>query len=1029
MSPDTILHDYEYEIIESLPASRLQWPSANSEQLEFMRRVYNYNVQRSSRNGKFIGDIPVAELEIIEGGHKAKTAAARSCKSMLASARNAINNEGINVEIGITSAYRSASRQFNLWQSYFPGYYADTVQHRDGLPGGPHGNDSVQWLGRYIGARIATPGFSNHQNGIAVDLLNKENGTYLRNSTKPLALQAWKQTWFWRWLTDHAASYHFYQNTNINEPWHWEYKPASMATEADYYFDENAIISPPLIKKEQSPPSETIYVNYNIGIQKAAGDKAGTVNYTVKPISAIFVPENFTAGDTTDLVIFLHGHKSEQLGKDKSIDDLWNGSRFPHFRLRELTNETGRSIILVAPTLGPRSQPGNLVTSQGFSSFVIHMIAAINTHLSQYFPSGFHLGKIILACHSGGGNPMKKIALLTDHNNYYASKITECWGFDCLYNGDDAAKWTTWAKQNPDKKVYQYYIPNSPTADQGDKLKNSARRENIVNLQAIPTTDRRHNWIPALYWQQRINGLSAVQINTAGDQEHECTENCCCNEHEDVLFTEATVSFPSGEQLAVVSGPEQPGDEYYDPNNAGNPLLDTSGANKQKKLSANFTVSEIARSGGRSFDKARIDVRLIECLQAIRDHVGKSVSINSGYRSYGYNEELRSRSSNVATKSQHMSGRAADIRIEGMSGFEIAKAALDAYGCNIGIGLAPSFAHIDVRGSFAVWRYAGDPAAITQQLQQIRNYQAQCVTSRRNSSKLQPLNSPLQLSPALLTTVADLLRRGYLGITGLYDFANGEISRERLSELVEANRYQQYKNYRKDANPIAEDFITTENYFPRRVASVSELTTSWSAEGEKEIQKQYGGSPRNQTRQNDFNDSLFNAQNEWDLLDPYILKSLLAQESNYNPVASNNLGFAGIAQLGMQEAKSVGLNTGNSLEQTSAHRRRKENYLNEYYDFKNDERFQPGKAIPAAARLLKRKWQSLQKNIFQRYGNPSTEDFYYFILGAYNGGEGTVKNRVRRIYGSNPTSPLNFNDLGSATWITYAKIIMARSGQ
>jgi flagellar protein FlgJ len=169
----------------------------------------------------------------------------------------------------------------------------------------------------------------------------------------------------------------------------------------------------------------------------------------------------------------------------------------------------------------------------------------------------------------------------------------------------------------------------------------------------------------------------------------------------------SVVTFPSGESLRIVSAPSRPGQEHYDPNNSGNPLLDTGGANRNKKLSNNFTAGELAKSGEMVFNIARIDTALVAALQAIRDHVGKPVTVTSGYRSFKYNTEIYRRRGRRPTLSQHISGRGADIKIEGMSGVQIAKAAIDAAGCKVAVGLGATFAHVDVRGRFAVWNYGG----------------------------------------------------------------------------------------------------------------------------------------------------------------------------------------------------------------------------------------------------------------------------------------------------------------------------------
>lgn len=106
-------------------------------------------------------------------------------------------------------------------------------------------------------------------------------------------------------------------------------------------------------------------------------------------------------------------------------------------------------------------------------------------------------------------------------------------------------------------------------------------------------------------------------------------------------------------------------------------------------------------------------------------------------------------------------------------------------------------------------------------------------------------------------------------------------------------------------------------------------------------------------------------------LSPAILKSLLAQESNFNTKVINQYGYAGIAQFGRTAAREVGLYVGVA---GSA----------------QDERLDPSKAIPGAARLLAIKAQRLSEMAFSRYGQPTGIEFWKFVTAAYNGGEGTV---------------------------------------
>jgi flagellar protein FlgJ len=177
------------------------------------------------------------------------------------------------------------------------------------------------------------------------------------------------------------------------------------------------------------------------------------------------------------------------------------------------------------------------------------------------------------------------------------------------------------------------------------------------------------------------------------------------------------VTFPSGASLPVAKN--QAKKEHRDPNSSGNPLLVTSGKYRDVKISKNFTAGEYARSGSTAFDFARIDLKHLKCLQRLRDSVGRPVLISSGYRSFTYNQIIYRQRGEKPTRSQHISGTATDTKIPGMSGLEVAKAAIDACGPSISIGLGRKYAHIDGRGHFKSWKYAD---VNNRQLAELRQY-------------------------------------------------------------------------------------------------------------------------------------------------------------------------------------------------------------------------------------------------------------------------------------------------------------------
>lgn len=125
-----------------------------------------------------------------------------------------------------------------------------------------------------------------------------------------------------------------------------------------------------------------------------------------------------------------------------------------------------------------------------------------------------------------------------------------------------------------------------------------------------------------------------------------------------------------------------------------------------KKLSQNFTVSEFACKDGS--DKVLIDTTLVDVLQKIRNHFGKSVTINSGYRNAAYNTKIGG-----VSNSQHTKGTAADIVVLGISPLEVAQYAEYIMPKCGGIGQYSSFTHIDTRTNRSRWTNFGCEKVVT----------------------------------------------------------------------------------------------------------------------------------------------------------------------------------------------------------------------------------------------------------------------------------------------------------------------------
>lgn len=121
----------------------------------------------------------------------------------------------------------------------------------------------------------------------------------------------------------------------------------------------------------------------------------------------------------------------------------------------------------------------------------------------------------------------------------------------------------------------------------------------------------------------------------------------------------------------------------------------------EKRLSPHFRVREFHSKHDPS-DLVKVDERLVTLLENIRNHVGKPVHLNSGYRSPEYNATLK----NASPRSQHCNGKAADIWVEGVTPKQIADIAECYLGSSGGIGIYKTFTHVDVRTSCARWKGA-----------------------------------------------------------------------------------------------------------------------------------------------------------------------------------------------------------------------------------------------------------------------------------------------------------------------------------
>jgi len=114
-------------------------------------------------------------------------------------------------------------------------------------------------------------------------------------------------------------------------------------------------------------------------------------------------------------------------------------------------------------------------------------------------------------------------------------------------------------------------------------------------------------------------------------------------------------------------------------------------------ITPNFRAREFDCKGSGCCDQTKIDEKLVEYLQRIRDHFGKPVYILSGYRCPTHNGNT----ANASKTSKHLQGMAADVTIDGVEPLKIAQYA-ESIGV-LGIGHYDDFVHLDTREKKAFW--------------------------------------------------------------------------------------------------------------------------------------------------------------------------------------------------------------------------------------------------------------------------------------------------------------------------------------
>lgn len=121
------------------------------------------------------------------------------------------------------------------------------------------------------------------------------------------------------------------------------------------------------------------------------------------------------------------------------------------------------------------------------------------------------------------------------------------------------------------------------------------------------------------------------------------------------------------------------------------------------KLTNNFNLNEFNKHNFSLTETVLKNIQdLAKNLQVLRDEVKKPIKITSGYRPAEHNAKIGG-----ASKSRHITGQAADIKIEGLTPIYVASVIEKLISAGKmkqgGLGIYKSWIHYDTRGTAARW--------------------------------------------------------------------------------------------------------------------------------------------------------------------------------------------------------------------------------------------------------------------------------------------------------------------------------------